>query len=186
MYRCLPYHFSVIYKPPVYEPIGSYQIKHLKCTGEWLLYGALDSQKVWHAGIFIILVLILPLTRIPNRIALKDAMVGKLSSMSCQHWIDFPNLWMETAIGRTLCKIIRCRTKWSALVENHFHNVLYSSTPFCGMPLTQGLWCVRTSGELKGHSKNNEANVLQNGQKVIYSRAGRSLTFWIHFNTIFL
>ncbi len=30
MYHCHPYHFSDIYKPPVNEPIGSYQIQHLK------------------------------------------------------------------------------------------------------------------------------------------------------------
>ena len=29
MYRCHPYHFLEIYKPPVNEPIGSYQIQHL-------------------------------------------------------------------------------------------------------------------------------------------------------------
>ncbi len=29
MYRCLPYHFMEICKPPVNEPIGSYQIHHL-------------------------------------------------------------------------------------------------------------------------------------------------------------
>ncbi len=30
MYRCHPYHFMEICKPPVNEPIGSYQIHHLK------------------------------------------------------------------------------------------------------------------------------------------------------------
>ena len=30
IYRCHPYHFSEIYKPRVNEPIGSYQIQHLK------------------------------------------------------------------------------------------------------------------------------------------------------------
>ncbi len=30
MYRCHPYHFMEICKPPVHEPIGSYQIHHLK------------------------------------------------------------------------------------------------------------------------------------------------------------
>ncbi len=29
MYHCHPYHFLEIYKPPVNEPIGSYQIQHL-------------------------------------------------------------------------------------------------------------------------------------------------------------
>ncbi len=30
MYRCHPYHFMEICKPPVNKPIGSYQIHHLK------------------------------------------------------------------------------------------------------------------------------------------------------------
>ena len=30
MYHCHPYHVLEIYKPPVNEPIGSYQIQHLK------------------------------------------------------------------------------------------------------------------------------------------------------------
>ncbi len=30
MYHCHSYHFSEMYKPPVNEPIGSYQIQHLK------------------------------------------------------------------------------------------------------------------------------------------------------------
>ena len=30
MYRCHPYHFMEICNPPVNEPIGSYQIHHLK------------------------------------------------------------------------------------------------------------------------------------------------------------
>ncbi len=30
MYRCHPHHFLEIYKPPVNEPIRSYQIQHLK------------------------------------------------------------------------------------------------------------------------------------------------------------
>ncbi len=42
MYRCLPYHFSEIYKPPVKEPIRSYQIQHLKLSlgveMTWKLY----------------------------------------------------------------------------------------------------------------------------------------------------
>ncbi len=29
MFHCHPYHFLEIYKPPVNEPIGSYQIQHL-------------------------------------------------------------------------------------------------------------------------------------------------------------
>ena len=32
MYRCHPYHFMEICKPPINEPIGSYQIHHLKWT----------------------------------------------------------------------------------------------------------------------------------------------------------
>ncbi len=32
MYRCHPYHFMEICKPPVNEPIRSYQIPHLKGT----------------------------------------------------------------------------------------------------------------------------------------------------------
>ncbi len=32
MYHCYPYHFSEIYKPPVYEPIGSYQTQHLNAN----------------------------------------------------------------------------------------------------------------------------------------------------------
>ncbi len=32
MYHCHPYHVLKIYKPPVNEPIGSYQIQHLNMS----------------------------------------------------------------------------------------------------------------------------------------------------------
>ncbi len=35
MYHCHPYHFMEICKPPVNEPIGSYQIHHLKLNASF-------------------------------------------------------------------------------------------------------------------------------------------------------
>ncbi len=37
MYRCHPYHFMKICNPPVNEPIGSYQIHHLKTRCQVLI-----------------------------------------------------------------------------------------------------------------------------------------------------